>query len=85
MKSNDIKFNDGIIKLARSDDITLTQKKHTKSIKFIEFVKTSIISFRGITKDNLSTKKQYVTQRTKEAYIVSICQSKIFFDLFYAA
>ena len=66
IKDNDIKFNDGIIKLARSDDITLTQERHTKSIKFIEFAKTSIINFRGITTNNLSTKKQYVAQRIKK-------------------
>ena len=60
IKNNDLKFNDGIIKLARSNDITLTQERHIKSIKFIEFVKMSIISSRDIKKNDLSTKKQYV-------------------------
>ena len=73
MKDNDIKFNDEIIKLARSDNITLTQEKHVKSIKFIDFIKTSIISSRHITKNNLSTKKQYVAERIKKAYIALIC------------
>ena len=64
--------------------ITLIQKIHIGEITLIQKNDISFINNRGIIKKNLIPKNQYIAQRAKDAYLASICQSEIFFDLFYA-
>ena len=80
-----IKFNDIMIRLASSKDIILSQKTRIESVSLIKNYEISIINSRDIVREKLSLKEQYVTQRARNAYIASICQLKVFFDLFYVA
>ncbi len=60
----------------------IAQFDHFQFVKIVNFI---IINFRDKIKLALISKKQYVAQRAREAYIAFICQSKISFDLFLAA
>jgi hypothetical protein len=82
---NSIKFNETKIALNSSENITIVQKSHVSDIFLIINHETSLISFRDIIRVELSSKKQYVTQRAQNVYIVSICQLETFFDLFHTA
>ena len=63
----------------------LSQKTRIESVSLIRNYEISIISSRNVIRKKLSSKEQYVTQRARDAYIASICQLEIFFDLFYVA
>jgi hypothetical protein len=79
-----LKFNDTIIK-RQENDIYLSQISsldHCQLIKIADFI---IINFRNKIKLALISKEQYVTQQARNAYVVSICQSKASFDLSLAA
>ena len=80
-----IKFNDIMIRLVSSKDIILSQETRIESVSLIKNYEISITNSRDIVRERLSLKKQYVTQRARDAYIASICQFEIFFDLFYVA
>ena len=80
-----IKFNGTMIRLAPSKDITLSQETRIGGVSLIKNYETSTTSSRGIVRERLFPKEQYVTQRARDAYIASICQLEIFFDLFYVA
>jgi hypothetical protein len=54
-------------------------------LQLIKNVKLNIINSRNVVRLKLLSKKQYVTQRAKNAYLALICQSKTSFDLFVAA
>jgi hypothetical protein len=57
---NSIKFNETKIALDSSENITIVQKSHVSDIFLIINHEASSISFRGIVRIELSSKKQYV-------------------------
>ena len=65
-----LNFNNFIITLDKEDNIIINQTKQAKKIQLL---------FKSFTK------KQYVVQRARKAYIVIISQSQIAFALLYAA
>jgi hypothetical protein len=84
MLKRSIKFNETIIDLS-DENISLRQKiRLIKNISLIQNQKASSINFRKIIRNQLSFKNQYVTQRTRKAYLASICQLETSFDLSHA-
>ncbi|RFU25514.1 hypothetical protein B7463_g10820, partial [Scytalidium lignicola] len=79
-----LKFNGGVIQL-QDDEITLTQERQCGNLKPVSNKSTNTTSSRGIVRQNLSTKEQYVAQRARGAYIASVCQPEATFDLSVAA
>jgi endonuclease YncB( thermonuclease family) len=83
---NSLKFNDTRIERIDSNDtIYFRQETHIQDIQLIQSIDTIITSVRDKMRIKLTPREQYVTQRTREAYLTSICQSKASFDLFRAA
>jgi hypothetical protein len=79
-----LKFNDTIIE-RQKNDIYLSQISsfdHFQLIKIADFI---IISFRDKIRLALISKKQYIAQRARDAYVASICQFETSFDLSLAA
>jgi hypothetical protein len=68
-----------------TDGITLTQERQCKNLKPVSDKETDTTSSRGIVRQNLSTKEQYVAQRARGAYIASVCQPEAAYDLSIAA
>jgi hypothetical protein len=82
--NSSLKFNDTIIE-CQENDIYLRQISQSDHLQLIQNVDIAIISFRNKVRLALISKKQYVTQKTRNAYVASICQSKASFDLSFAA
>ena len=93
--TNPIKFNDMKIQLHPSIKnsnffninnpyITFYQETHIRKIILIQKNEISFTNNRKIIKKNLTPKDQYIAQRAKNAYLASICQFEVSFDLFYA-
>jgi hypothetical protein len=81
-----LKFNDiRIERIDSNDTIYFRQEKHIQEIQLIKIEFIIIINARDKIKMMLISKKQYIAQRAREAYLISICQSEASFDLFYAA
>lgn len=79
-----LKFND--TRIESSDGcLIIKSEKHADNITLVKKSETFIISSRGVVRPKLSTKEQYIAQRTRGVYLASICQSEVSFDLFYAA
>ncbi len=80
-----IKFNDEIISLIEvtsKNSLFLTQLKQFDQIQLINLsISIDLISSRGQIRKMITPKDQYVTQRTREAYIAIMTQSKAAFDL----
>jgi hypothetical protein len=51
----------------------------------IKDIDIAIINFRNKIKFAIISKKQYVTQWTRDAYVASICQFETSFNLSFAA
>jgi hypothetical protein len=83
--STDLKFNGGIIHLQDDGSITLTQERQCKNLKLVLNKSVDSTSSRGVTREHLSTKEQYVAQRARGAYIASVCQPEAAYDLSVAA
>jgi hypothetical protein len=83
---NSLKFNDTRIERIESNDIIyFRQETHIQVIQLIDLVEsTIIISARGKVRIKLILRDQYIAQRARETYLISICQSKASFDLFHA-
>ena len=80
-----IKFNETQIKLhVDSKDILLTKKINVGDINLMTNKNAPSINAKNVIRPNLSFKDQYVAQRTKNAYMTSICQLEVFYDLFRA-
>ncbi len=79
-----LKFNDTIIE-RQENDIYLRQISQSDHLQLIQNVDIAIISSKDKVRFALTSKEQYVTQRARDAYVASICQSKASFDLFLAA
>jgi hypothetical protein len=81
-----LKFNDiRIERIDPNDIIYFRQEKHIQEIQLIKIEFTIITNVRDKIRAMLISKKQYIAQRAREAYLISICQSEASFDLFYAA
>ena len=83
--TNSIKFNDMKIELQKNKTIIIKYTSYVKSISLIKNQNFLFISARDIVKKKLISKNQYVIQRARNAYVISICQFEAFFDLAYAA
>jgi hypothetical protein len=79
-----LKFNDTIIE-RQENDIYLKQNSQFDHLQLIKNVDIAIISFRDKIRFALISKKQYVAQRARDAYVASICQFETSFDLSLAA
>lgn len=79
-----IKFNGMRIELLE-DGITIKNASHLGGISPIRNQVASSTSSRGVVREKLTSKDQYVAQRARGAYVASICQSEASFDLSYAA
>jgi hypothetical protein len=86
---NSLKFNDTRIERLESNEIGIIyfrQKTHIQDIQLIDSVESTIItSARDKVRIKLIFRDQYIVQRVREAYLISICQSEASFDLFHAA
>jgi hypothetical protein len=84
---NPLKFNG--TRIERTDPngaIYFRQETHIQGIQLIQLTETIITtSARGKVRTKLTPREQYVTQRTREAYLTSICQPEASFDLSHAA
>jgi hypothetical protein len=84
---NALKFNDTRIERLESNNIIyFRQEKHIQdiqSINSIEFI--IIINVRDKIRMMIVSKKQYIAQRARETYLISICQSEASLDFFYVA
>jgi hypothetical protein len=79
-----LKFNDTIIE-RQENDIYLRQISQSDHLQLIKDVDIAIINSRDKIRLALISKKQYVAQRARDAYVVSICQFETSFDLSLAA
>jgi archaeosine-15-forming tRNA-guanine transglycosylase len=78
-----LKFNDTIIE-RQKNDIYFRQISQSDHFQLIQNVDIAITSSKNKIRLVLTSKEQYVTQRARDAYVASICQSKASFDLFLA-
>ena len=83
--TNSIKFNDIKIEFQKNKTIIIKHASYVKIISSIKNQNFSFISAKSIIRKKLISKNQYVIQRTRNAYVISICQFETFFDLTYAA
>jgi cytochrome c biogenesis factor len=93
-----IKFNDGIISLIKfeftsknsyslnSYSLSLTQSKQFDQIRLINIsASIDLIDSRDQIRKMMTSKDQYVVQRARRAYIATMTQSEVSFDLFLIA
>ena len=80
-----IKFNSIRIELEANGDLTLRQDTHVGGINIVNKSDASTTSSRGVVRTKLSSKDQYIAQQARGAYLASICQPEVSFDLSYAA
>ncbi len=84
--NNFLKFNEiRIERLDSNEIIHFRQRTHIQEIQLVQSIDVNIISVREKIRIKLILREQYITQRTRKAYLTSICQSKTFFDLSRAA
>jgi hypothetical protein len=79
-----LKFNDTIIE-RQENDIYLRQIFQFDHFQLIKDIDIAIINFKDKIRLALISKKQYVTQRARDAYVASIYQFETSFDLSLAA
>jgi hypothetical protein len=75
---NLIKFNDTIITRLENDDIYLNQITQSNHLQSIKKINVDTINSRNVIRLDLTSKKQSVTQRAREAYLTSIFQLEAF-------
>ncbi len=81
-----IKFNDKIIIIDSSNILFFNQLKQFDQTRFINMtISVDLIDSREQIRKMMTSKDQYVTQRTRKIYIIIMTQSKVAFDLFLAA
>lgn len=81
-----IKFNRGIIKQNSDGFIYLNQKKQCRNLRLVDLkASLDLVGARGQVRKTIIFKDQYVAQRARNAYIVTVSQSETSFDLFFAA
>jgi hypothetical protein len=86
---NFLKFNDTRIERFESNEIDIIyfrQETHIQDIQLINLIESIItINARDKIRLMLILRNQYIAQRTRETYLISICQSEASFDLSHAA
>jgi alpha-glucuronidase len=83
---NLLKFNDTRIERIDSNEVIyFRQETHIQEIQLIKIEFTIITSARDKIRTMLILRNQYIAQRARETYLISICQSEASFDLFRAA
>jgi hypothetical protein len=82
--NSSLKFNDTIIE-RQENHIYLKQISQSDHLQLIKNVDIAIINSKDKIKLALTSKKQHVTQRARDAYVASICQLETSFDLSLAA
>jgi hypothetical protein len=83
--TNSLKFNDTRIqRIDPNEVIYFRQETQIQEIQLIKVEFTIITSARDKIRAMLTLRNQYIAQRTREAYLISICQSEASFDLFRA-
>jgi hypothetical protein len=78
--NSSLKFNDTIIE-RQENDIYLKQIFQSDHFQLIKNIDIATISFKNKIRLALTSKKQYVAQRARDAYVASICQFETSFDL----
>ena len=68
-----LKFNDMKIEFQKNDSIIIKHVSYVESILSVKNKKFSIISSKNIIRKKLISKNQYVVQRVRNAYVISIC------------
>jgi hypothetical protein len=85
---NLLKFNDTRIERFESNEteiIYFRQETHIQDIQLINSIEfIIIISVRDKIRTMLTLRDQYIAQRARETYLISICQSEASFDLSHA-
>jgi hypothetical protein len=80
-----IKFNDEVINLITNKNdyiLSLTQLSQFDQIRLINIsISIDLISSRDQIRKMMTSKDQYVAQRTRSVYIATMTQSKASFDL----
>ena len=79
-----IKFNEIMINFFENKNIIMKQLFRSNEILLINNQHVSFVSFENVIKKNLTSKNQYIIQRTRNVYVTSMCQFEIFFDFSYA-
>jgi hypothetical protein len=81
-----LEFNDTQIERIDSNKVIyFRQQTHIQDIQLINSVEFTIItSARDKIKTMLTLRNQYIAQRAREAYLISICQSETSFDVSHA-
>jgi hypothetical protein len=67
-----IKFNGGQIE-KKGNSITLTQERHCRNLGTVSTVNIDLTSSRGVKRNRVTTKAQYVALRARGAYIAMVC------------
>ena len=73
------------IEFNENEIINIKHASHVKNISLIKYHESFIINFKNVIKKKLTSKNQYITHRTRNAYVISICQFETSFDFSYAA
>ncbi len=84
---NFLKFNDKRIERIDSNEVIyFRQDTHIQDIQLINLIEFTIITnAREKIRMILILRNQYIAQRARKTYLISICQSEASFDLFRAA
>lgn len=82
---NSIKFNGMRIELSEDGTVNMRHASHVGDISLIKNHESSTTSSRGVVREKLTPKDQYIAHRARGAYLASICQPEASFDLSYAA
>jgi hypothetical protein len=86
-----IKFNGGIVTTSVSDSshgkysIKLSQDQLCKTLNTVKTSSANLTSSRGVVRQGVTPKDQYIAQRARGAYIASVCQPEASFELSFAA
>jgi hypothetical protein len=81
-----IKFNDEMIIIDLLNTLILNQLNQFDQIQLINIsVSVDLISSRDQIRKMMTSKDQYVIQRARKAYIITMTQSEVNFDFFLAA
>lgn len=81
--SASIKFNDNYIKETKNE-LYLNQKRVCKNFKQINTQSINIINIQIMMRKAITSKNQYIAQRARKIYIISLFQSEIAFDFLFA-
>ena len=79
-----IKFNGVKIKLGEDGSLYLNHESHAL-VQPVKQSDSSSTSARGVVRERLTPKEQYLAQRARGAYVACICQPEASFDLSHAA